>query len=88
MLNSMADINICTIHPHIQRKQNDLLYLAIFFVWVEFFLVEMIFKIIVSEWYNSFSRESNLKESLNNKMKKKFFSANLRNKKCEKGVPF
>ena len=88
MLNSMADINICTIHPHIQSKQNDLLYLAIFFVWVEFFLVEMIFKIIVSEWYNSFSRESNLKESLNNKMKKNFFSANLRNKKCEKGVSF
>ena len=31
MLNSMVDINICTIHPHIQSKQKDLLYLAIFF---------------------------------------------------------
>ena len=49
MLNSMADINICTIHPYIQSKQNDLLYLAIFFLWVEFFLGEMIFKIIASE---------------------------------------
>ena len=49
MLNSMVDINICTIHPHIQSKQKDLLYLAILFVWVEFVLVEIIFKIISSE---------------------------------------
>ena len=49
MLNSMVDINICTIHPHIQSKQKDLLYFAILFVWVEFVLVEIIFKIISSE---------------------------------------
>ena len=48
-LNPVIDINICSIHPHIQSMQKDLLCLAKLYVSVEFLLVKKTFEIITSK---------------------------------------
>ena len=48
-LNPLIEINICTIHPHFQSIQKDLLYLVKLYVLVEFVLVKRIFEIIASK---------------------------------------
>ena len=89
LLNQLIDINIFTIHPHIQNIKKYLLYLAKPYISVEFGLVKRAFEIIASKWDHGLWKESTLKEKLgNNEMKKvRFFPANLQDKKREKGVP-
>ena len=48
-VNPLIGINICTIHSHIRSIQKDLLYLAKFYVSVEFVLVKRTFEIIASK---------------------------------------
>ena len=49
MLSPLIDISICTIHPHIQSIQKDVLYLAKRHITVVFVLVKMTFEIIASK---------------------------------------
>ena len=58
------DINICTIHDHIQNIQNDIIYLVKLYVSVEFVLKKTNFEIVASKWDYGFWRENTVKNSL------------------------